>query len=349
MSYIPKVFFKSAKITSDMSRHTVIYLDTNYLSNMAKAQLGSITDQVECKFWLSLVEELKDKVLSDAIACPESPFQREEASFDARIEEAVGRIIDELSRGLKFNTWKEILNLQIKDAAFKFLGKAPPQREIWEIAFTSNPQASVRSRVRGGHPYTNWEVDDSPLLQNEIVKYKRQQKARWVAYAERTLESYTRGNWDETLRHDKLYSVDCILGSQAWADAEMSNSFGSFANMQDLIDLLVRLLEIGITDGNFMDFRKSDELLNSAFFDIHSSIRVAAAKNVPKRKQQGSDLRDPVILASVMPYSDVATTDKFMKHLSVTDLGLDKKYKCEIFSSSIKDRLQFQKRVKESK
>jgi len=341
--------FRSAKITSDMSRHTVIYLDTNYLSNMAKAQLGSITDQDECKFWFSLLEDLKDKVLSDAIACPEFSFQQEEASFDARIEEAVGRIIDELSQGLKFNTWKDILDLQIEEAAYKFLGKDPPQRETWAIAFTSNPQASVRSGVRGGYPYPNYGVDASPLSQNEIVKYKRQQKARWVDYAGGTLKPYTRHSWDETLRRDKLYSVDCILGPKAWADAEMLNKFGSSADMQELTDRLVRLLEIGITGGNFMDFLKSDELLNSAFIDIHSSIRTAAAKYFPKRKQKGSDLRDPVMLASVIPYSDMVTTDKFMKHLSVTCLGLEQKYKCKIFSLSKEDRLNFQKKVKESK
>jgi len=340
-----------------MNRHTVIYLDTNYLSNMAKAQLGSLTDQDECEFWLSLLEELKDEVLADRIACPEFAFQREEASFDTRIDEAVGRIIDELSRGLKFNTWKDILNLQIEDAAFKFLGKDPPQREMWTTAFTSNPQASLKNRMRGGYPRPNWGADVYPALQNEIVEDKRQQKASWVTFAERTLGPYTCRNWDEALLGDKLFCIDCILGPEAWRYAKRLRNSGSLvnrwiadANMQEMRVREERLLEIGINDGNFIDFlKKSDELLNSAFIDIHSSIRTAAAKDSPKRKQLGSDLRDPVILASVMPYSDVVTTDRFMKHISATRLGLDKKYKCEIFSSSKKDRLDFQKRVKESK
>ena len=339
-----------------MNRHTVIYLDTNYLSNMAKAQLGSLTDQDECEFWLSLLEGLRDKVLADRIACPEFAFQREEASFDTRIDEAVGRIIDELSRGLKFNTWKEISNLQIEDAAFEFLGEDPPQREMWEIAFTSNPQASLKSRMSGGNPRPNWGTDVYPTSQNEIVEDKRQEKAMWVTFAERTLGPYTCHNWNETLQRDKLYSVDCILGPEAWRYAKRLRNSGSLedrliaaANMQEMILREERLVEIGINDDNFMDFLQSDELLNSAFIDIHSSIRTAAAMYFPKRKQLGSDLRDPVILASVMPYSDVGTTDKFMKHISVTRLGLDKKYKCEIFSSSKKDRLDFQKRVKESK
>ena len=130
-------------------------------------------------------------VLADRIACPEFALQREEASFDTRIDEAVGRIIDELSRGLKFNTWKEILNLQIEDAAFKFLGKAPPQREIWEIAFASNPQASLKSRMPGGYPRPNWGAYVYPASKNEIIEDKRQQKAMWATFAERTLWRYT--------------------------------------------------------------------------------------------------------------------------------------------------------------
>ena len=72
---ISEHFLKSAKITCDMSWHTVVYLDQNYLSNMAKAQLGSLTDQDECEFWLSLLKELQDKVLADRIACPEFALQ----------------------------------------------------------------------------------------------------------------------------------------------------------------------------------------------------------------------------------------------------------------------------------
>jgi len=56
--------------------------------------------QDDCEFWLSLLEELKEKILADRIACPELAFQRKEAALSTRIEEAVGRIIDELSRGL---------------------------------------------------------------------------------------------------------------------------------------------------------------------------------------------------------------------------------------------------------
>lgn len=88
-----------------MPSHTVVYLDQNYLSNMAKARLGFPMNRVDSDFWRSLFEDPKAAVLADKIACPESQFQRKEARLDRRIERAVTRIIDELSWGLEFNRW----------------------------------------------------------------------------------------------------------------------------------------------------------------------------------------------------------------------------------------------------
>jgi len=339
-----------------MNRHTVIYLDESYLSNMAKAQLGSLEGQGDCEFWLSLLEELKQKVLADRIVCPELDFQRKEAALDTRIKEAVGRIIDELSRGLKFNTWEDILNLQIEDAAFKFLGRDSPTREIWATAFESDPQAPLKTRIQGVRRRPKSGIDRYLPLPEEVLEHERLKKARWETFAKEASRVYRGGDWDKGLRREKLYLVDCILGPEAWRHAKRLRNSGSLedrwiadAIMQKMRALEQRLLEIGINDDNFMDFLKSDELLNSASIDIHSSIRRAAAVNFPNRGQRGSDLYDPVILATVMPYCDIVTTDKFMKHISLTLLGLDKKYKCEVFSPSNEDRPDFQKRVKESK
>ena len=183
---------------------------------------------------------------------------------------------------------------------------------------------------------------------NEIIEDKRQQKAMWATFAERTLWRYTCHNWDETLQWDKLYSVNCILGPEAWRYTERLCNSGSLedrliaaANMREITLRQERLLEIGMDDDKFIDFLKSDELLNSAFMNIHSSIRTAAAMYFPKRKQRGSDLRDPVILAAVMPYSDVVTTDRFMEELLVARLNFDEKYDCVIFSANKRERLAF--------
>ena len=67
---------------TQMNSHTIIYLDQNYVSYMAKARIGRIKDDDQAKFWLSLFDNLKKAVLADKIACPESDFHSTEAMFD---------------------------------------------------------------------------------------------------------------------------------------------------------------------------------------------------------------------------------------------------------------------------
>lgn len=130
-----------------MTSHTIVYLDQNYLSNMAKARLGFPMNKLDAEFWQSLLADLEAAVSADNIACPESQFQRKEARLDSRVGQAVGRIINELSWGLGFNPWQVILRLQIEDAAFRFLGKTPPRIQKWSVPFNSDPRAPVKSRM----------------------------------------------------------------------------------------------------------------------------------------------------------------------------------------------------------
>ena len=75
------------QVDGGMNLHTIVYLDQNYLSNMAKAQYGFIKDKDEAIFWLSLFDDLKKAVLTGRIVCPESEFHEAEAMFDKRLEE----------------------------------------------------------------------------------------------------------------------------------------------------------------------------------------------------------------------------------------------------------------------
>jgi len=351
-----KVFFKSAKITSDMNKHTVIYLDTNYLSNMAKAQLGSITDQVECKFWLSLLEELKDKVLSDAIACPEFPFQRDEAEFDKRIEYAVWQVICELSLGLEFLPWETILELEVEDVAFKFLGKNPPRRRSWQSAFKSNPQDSVESRMTCNAFGIKHRIEVFISPPKEAVDHDRQLKRRWEDTARSLLKQPTFGDWHKELLVQKSAFIDRLLGPSVFnmiakqeASDNLLDKLVAVRNMSKLKERLTRLGEIGITVHNMTDFFNSGELLNAPFIDVFCSINTVIVQNYTNREPKGGDLRDAAILATVLPYCDVVTTDRFMKYILVNHPSFDNKYKCKIFSASKADRLAFKELVRELK
>ena len=97
--------------------HTIVYLDQNYISNMAKARHGSMENKGEAKFWDSLFDDLKRAVLANKIACPESEFHLTEAKYDKRLESLISEIIKILTGGLQLYPWKSILESQVKDAA----------------------------------------------------------------------------------------------------------------------------------------------------------------------------------------------------------------------------------------
>ena len=343
-----------------MTAHTIVYLDQNYLSNMAKARLGSPMDKVDGEFWKQLFADLRAAVLADKIACPESQFQRTEARLDRRIEEAVLGIIDELSWGLEFNRWEVILRLQIEDAAFRFLGKNPPPREAWSTAFTSDPQAPVRSRME----YivgTNGRMGVSSSPRDEIVEKDRQSKLEFMGEAQEILNRYGNNppSWPELLLQNKKGVLDGFLGKiardsilQQIQKDSLLDKLSALDRYSELVDLSNRLREIGINmdKSEVMKFMGSEGLYNIPFVDIYGSIWAAIAQyGCQGRKGGKGDFYDAPILATVLPYCDVITTDGFMKEIVIKKLDFDEKYECRVLSAGKTDRQAFRKLIRRLK
>ncbi len=337
-----------------MNSHTIVYLDQNYLSNMAKARCGRIKDEDIAKFWLSLFDELKKAVLADKIACPELEFHWYEAMYDRRLEEPIREVIDALSWGLKFQSNQSIVESQIEDAAENFIGKQPEVREWWAIAFKSNPRTPVESRMQdiwGSKGRINVHLS----LSDEVVEHDRLLKSE---FANGAVLPVTRQNtyphWFELLRREKMSFVVNFFGLRA--EATIYQQLCSGSSIEEFIAIscyaeLKRLWEklggIGIshptTAANFL---KSDELLDILYIDIYCSIHAAIIKHFPNRKRQKGDFYDIPILSTVLPYCAITTTDSFMKEILVNRLHFDDKYNAKIFSATKADRLAFQKFIR---
>jgi len=348
-AFLLQAFFVDAKVDCNMALHTVIYLDLNYLSNMAKAHYGSLTNKGESEFWSSLFDGLKRAVLADRVACPELEFQRDEAEFDRRIEYAVRHIISELSLGLEFLPWETILESQIEDAAFRFLGRNPPRRRPWQSAFKSNPQDPVANRITCNAFGVKHRVEVFISPPKEVISHDRQLKRQWKDIARSLLKQPTFDDWHKELLIQKSAFIDNLLGPgalniiarQRASDNPLQKLIAS-RNRSKLIERLTRLGQIGITHNNMADFSNSDELLNIPFINIFCSINTVIVQNYKNREPEEGDLRDVPILATVLPYCDVATTDRFMKGILVDRLRLNEKYGCAVFSAGQQDRLSFE-------
>jgi len=326
-----------------------VYLDQNYLSNMAKARSSHPMNTSERDFWKALFHDLKSAVVADKIACPESEFHQEESSLDRRTEAVVIRTASELSLGLEFRLWDSILDSLIEEAAYKFLGKTPPLTESWAIAFTSDPRATVESRLEAILG-TKVRVDVSFSLPDKIIERRRQSKREWVVDAEKALKRNTGRSWSDELLVQKRSFVYVLYGPPALLSLMKESSRGTQYDMLnagakfgELLKKFHRLTSIGIKDFSFFC---SDELFNIPFVDIFCSLNAAYNFYKHERKPRGSDLTDYAILATAIPYCDVVTTDKFMKELLVNILHFDEKYECQIFSASEEDRQALQKLVR---
>jgi hypothetical protein len=321
-----------------MSPHVIVYLDQNYLSNMAKARLGSIEDENLAKFWSSLFGDLRETVLDDKVACPELEFHTTEAMYDRRLEEPIRQVIDELSWGLEFHQREDILETQISGAALSFLGKNGGIKETWATAFESDPCAPVRSRMQNIFGVKG-RISVHLSLPDEVVKHDRQLKNRYVKGEELFAKlGDVCSDWDDEVLAQKMSFIDSFfLGRQPPQSIE---------KQQHLMRLWGKLDQIGLKYPDYVTatkFLKSEELLNSPYIDICSSINATIAKYYSNRRCKGSDLYDVAILATVLPYCDVVTTDSFMKEIIVKILHFDEKYKSKIFSATKQDRLAFQK------
>ncbi len=337
-----------------MNSHTIIYLDQMYLSNMAKAMLGLMKNKDNPEFWKPLFNGLKAAVMTNKIACPESEFQRKEASLDRRIERTVGKILDELSWGLQFNYWEDILIQQIEDAAFRFSRKCPPPSEPWAIAFNSDPQAPVESRMDDIYGVKG-RISISYPLSDEITDEVRNNKQAFVKEGLEMLRKYSIKplQWPKLLIQSKKGVVDGFIGQQANQEIirqaqenSPSSQLKALNKLKELEDIWKRLQRAGINTNDtkaIMPFAESDKLLNSPFIDINGSIWAVIGQcfiNQGRELDKG-DFYDVPILASVLPYCDIVTTDSFMKEILVNKLHFDKNYNCKILSPSETDRQTF--------
>ena len=343
-----------------MSSHTIVYLDQNYVSYMAKAGIGRLKDEDDSKFWQLLFRDLKAAVLGNRIACPKSGFHRKETRLAGGIKEATEGVINELSCGLELNPWEVILQLQIEDAAFGFLGKSPPPRDAWSIAFNSDPLAPVESRTEHLSA-AEGRMSVSDLIPDEVIERDRNLKRDFVVEGNERLNKYRTNplEWSKLLLDSKKNVVDGFMGKparQSIAHQEQSgsllNRLTGLARRKQLEDLWNRLYCIGIDTNDrkmIRKFAESEEFLNSPFLEIYGSILAVIGEHRIQGRELGEgDNYDAGILASAVPYYDVIATERFMKAI-LTDsrLRFDRKYKCTIFSAGKTDPRAFHELINE--
>jgi len=91
---------------------TIVYLDHNFVSNLAKARAGWIGDAGLQGYYAHLFEVLEPLVLDNRIVCPRSTLHNIEAEFDERLETQIRLTIAALARDVRFLHSTEVLDNQ---------------------------------------------------------------------------------------------------------------------------------------------------------------------------------------------------------------------------------------------
>ena len=313
-----------------MSPHTIVYLDQNYLSNMAKARHGFMKDEDEATFWRSLFDDLK-KAVSDSIIIPMSEFHEIETSLNTKIQVAIKDTLIQLSGEFQFRDSHSILEWQIIDAITQFGGMKLTSN--YHPIFQSDPNIPIKDRFkdmiikRGTISLTSYLV----AAPNSI----RELKVRFVNLIKQSLEK-----WPDI----QNCSSSSVLASKLdWLSSSLTNDPDMWAHIiQDIEGL-------GIQESVINDYWSTGKLLDIPFIDIFSSLVAILYLKYKKGGQniKKSDLFDISALATVLPYCSIVTTDKSMKEILVNRLHFDDKYKAMIFSATKTDRLAFQEFIRE--
>ena len=292
----------------------IIYLDQNFVSNMAKAKfLGGGSLASELQEYAEIYDRLKSLVDDDKVICPESEFHNLE-TIEPDLAGPAQRGLTTLSYGLCFRSHFEIGRLQAYRAAREFLNLAPEGTPQWEDAFDDDPNEPVVNRTfqwgtGRAIPTIPWQIDSSPPRPNKYMSDRRAAGGKFIW-----------ADLPERIKQEKDRLVQYMYGDHI--DQYSTGEAGLLWETWRSLDAPPEKLA---------DFLKSDHLRNLPFIDIHCTL--CAAMDCEKGRQpRESDALDTLIMAVVLPYCDVVATSSDMKGL-FTQTGLAGRYPARLYSA----------------
>lgn len=318
----------------------IIYLDQNFVSNMAKARAGIIKDDK----WLTLYGTLESLVHEqERVICPVSIFHEIESSFRKELLPAIHDVVIRLAWGLKLIPWEEAFRFQVYRAMRRFLDKEeePPH---WREAFRHDPHEPLKKRAVeiGGQQFlVGIAWDRFP----EFIEGDERIKKRYPKVMADVKKQLAGKDFERQVEEEKRAFVDFfyIAPAKRAAAAFLSekvpstlSELGVVFGRAELSLLQSMWKDLGGEKARLAHFLASDHFRACPFLDIQS--RLYAALNIfdADRLPEPGDYYDTQIIATAMPHCKVLALDGYMKQL-VERIKLDQKYGVKIFSAKKDD------------
>lgn len=318
---------------------TVLYLDQNWLSNIAKAYTNN-SKSGEQSYYLTLSEAIQEGVRTNQLACPTSQFHETESSFSAKVRDSFWYIARRISDGLSFNSPIPIQHAQLIEAASKFAGKDLPDTPWWSIPFNKDPDMPASNLSDGPlriHLSLDMLAEEEKRVRDDITtplyrRYKETRRAANFCYAEEIQFSMV-----------QLFAEGHTpLGLQKAAQLLDENT----SYLKGLYDIAVldsanrywELAKVCDDHGEIGAFLQSPQFSNVPFLSIYARLMSADIVNYPYRNPEASLKEDFSIVATVVPYVNILATDNYIAEL-IKQTRIDQECNCQTFTMRQKENL----------
>lgn len=297
----------------------IIYLDTSFLSQFSKLVQGNLRAATDNQIWEELLTRLRQGVQKGALLCPASQFQTQEALLAPSLFSEFTNLQLELSKGLFFKDWQNILVHQCANQLLIYLNRAKEIELDWKC-FTEEvppiiiPKATVKSKLKISL-FAKEKQEEGTLGRSFDEQYMaekanllRETFLQPYCYLKGapTLSNHS-GTFEEIYKDSFLAKVIDEAKIPLDKTTETVNAFGT-----DLVD---RIPFIRI------------------FCSLWASIRIYEGTRNPKE----GDWLD-IAMACVIPYCSLVTTDGDMKNRIIDRLNyFDKNHVMEIYTPSPKE------------
>ncbi len=329
-----------ASLTQNHGDKKIVYLDQNWLSDMAKAVRLESASSVNREYFTELYNVVLEATADDKVICPTAPMHTTESNFDAKRRADFLSVDNTISRGLSFNESDQISHDQLIMAASAFAGTEQANTPWWWIPFNRDPDVADSALPRpssGIEVFVAFEawVNEERRMRNQIGaplyrKYKDARKALKLSYQDEVKFSRRQ------LFHEGHFGIAEALSLAGDVPAGFDVLYHNSVTRQHM-----RTLEIsGICDrgAGITAFMTSDEFTQAPYLSIRAKLMAADIVNYADRRPENSLLSDFDIAATVTPYVDIFATENYLAALLRTT-HVDTEFECKVFTMRQRDAL----------
>lgn len=275
------------------TKKLLVYLDQNFISNMAK---GPINERVKAEF-REIYELLHTGFVEEKLVVPQSLMHDVETSMATHHKKRIVSFQNYLGQVRLYRS-EEVANRQT-DAAFqRFQGDSTAEVLKIANAFLQHPDQRVEQLNI---------IVDAHLENRDFRSGRTRTGARLEALRKRRVQEGV--TFEAQLQIEYNDHRDFYL-------EEMARALST--PVKDL-------------DKGLIAFANSSQFRDVPAIDIAARLNAAILTNT-KREVKPSDTADIEILCTYAPYMDVFCTDTFMAE-QLRMLGLDRKYEVDVFSA----------------